>query len=69
MGNANTSPNQEATRVEYFTNEELAEQTEWIRVKNKSKRRKMTTSPTPHQQQRGVSEPPQQKDRHQPPHR
>jgi hypothetical protein len=38
MGNTNTSSNQEATRVEYFTNEdELAEETEWIKVKNKSK--------------------------------
>ena len=64
MGNANTSSNQEATRVEYFTDEEeLAEETEWIRVKNKSKKRKMITSPTPLQQQRGVSEPPQQKDK------
>jgi len=39
MGNANTSSNQEVTRVEYFTDEELAEQTEWIRVKNKSKKK------------------------------
>ena len=39
MGNANTSSNQEPTRVEYFTDEdELAEETEWIRVKNKSKK-------------------------------
>jgi len=62
MGNANTSSNQEATRVEYFTDEdELAEETEWITVKNKSKNRKMTTSPTPHQQQRGILKRPQQK--------
>ena len=40
MGNANTSSNQEETRVDYFTDEEqLAEETEWIRVKNKSKKR------------------------------
>jgi len=38
MGNANNSSNQEATKVEYFTDEELAEETEWIRVKNKSKK-------------------------------
>ena len=39
MGNANASSNQEPTRVEYFTDEdELAEETEWIRVKNKSKK-------------------------------
>ena len=39
MGNATTSSNQESTRVEYFTDEdELAEETEWIRVKNKSKK-------------------------------
>jgi hypothetical protein len=64
MGNAKASSNQEATRVEYITDEdELAEQTEWIRAKNKSKKRKMTTSPTPHQQQRRISEPPQQKDK------
>jgi len=64
MGNANTSSNQEATRVQYFTDEEeLAEETKWIRVKNKTKKRKVTTSPTPHQQQRGVSELPQQKDK------
>jgi hypothetical protein len=64
MGNANTRSNQEATRVEYFTDEEeFAEETEWIRVKNKSKKRKMNTSPTPLHQQRGVSEPPQQKDK------
>jgi hypothetical protein len=31
-------------------------------TKNKSKKRKMTTSPTPHQQQREISEPPRQKD-------
>jgi predicted MPP superfamily phosphohydrolase len=69
MGNANTGSNQEATTVEYFTDEdELAEATEWIRVKNKSKKQKMTTSPTPHQQQRGISEPPRQKDT-KPPHR
>jgi hypothetical protein len=37
-GNANISSNQEATRVEYFTDEEeLAEETEWIRVKIKVK--------------------------------
>jgi len=53
-----------STRVEYFTDEdELAEETEWIRVKNKSKKRKMNTSPTPHQQQRGISEPPQHKEK------
>ena len=64
MGNAATSSNQESTRVEYFTDEdELAEETEWIRVKNKSKKRKMNTSPTPHQQQQGISEPPQQKEK------
>jgi hypothetical protein len=63
MENANTSSNQEATRVEYFTDEELAEETEWIRVKNKSKKRKMNTSPNPLQQQQGTSEPPQQKDK------
>jgi CRISPR/Cas system endoribonuclease Cas6 (RAMP superfamily) len=52
MGNATTSSNQESTRVEYFTDkDELAEETEWIRVKNKSKKWKMNTSPTPHQQQ------------------
>jgi hypothetical protein len=40
VGNANTSSNQEATRVQYFTDEEqLAEETEWIRVKNKTKKR------------------------------
>jgi len=67
MGNANTSSNQEETRVDYFTDEEqLAEETEWIRVKNKSKKRKMNTSPTPLQQQRGASEPPQQKDKRMP---
>ena len=39
MGNASTSPNQATTRVQYFTDEdELAEETEWIRVKNKSKK-------------------------------
>jgi hypothetical protein len=72
MGNATTSSNQESTRVEYFTDEdELAEETEWIRVKNKSKKWKMNTSPTPHQQQRGISEPPQQKEKKDtsPPHR
>src|SRR5215469_14210649 len=38
-GNANITSNQEATRVEYFTDgEEVAEETEWIRVKNKSKK-------------------------------
>src|SRR5215469_10577813 len=64
MGNAYTSSNQETTRVEYFTDEEeLAEETEWIRVKNKNKKRKMTTSPTPHQQQRGITEPPRPKDK------
>ena len=64
MGNANTSSNQEPTRVEYFTDEdELAEETEWIRVKNKSKKQKITTSPTPHQQQRGILETPRQKDK------
>jgi len=64
MENANTSSNQEATRVEYFTDEEeLAEETEWIRVKNKSKKRKMNTLPNPLQQQQGASEPPQQKDK------
>jgi len=64
VGNANTSSNQEATRVEYFKDdEELAEETEWIIVKNKTKKRKVTTSPTPHQQQCGVSEPPKQKDK------
>ena len=50
MGNASTSPNQDTTRVEYFTDEdELAEETEWIRVKNKSKKREMNTSPAPYQ--------------------
>jgi len=63
MGNATTSSNQESTRIEYFTDEELAEETEWIRVKNKSKKRKKNTSPTPQQQQRGISEPPQQKEK------
>jgi hypothetical protein len=63
-GNVNSSSNQEVTRVEYFTDEdELAEETEWIRVKNKGKKRKMNMSPTPLQQQRGVTEPPQQKDK------
>jgi len=62
-GNASTSYNQEVIRVGYFTDEEeLAEETEWIRAKNKSNKRKMNTSPTPLQQQRGVSEPLQQKD-------
>jgi hypothetical protein len=61
-GNASTRSNQEVIRVEYFTiEEELAEETELIRVKNKSKKRKMPTSPTPLQQHRGVSEPLQQK--------
>ena len=74
MGNATTSSNQESTRVEYFTDEdELAEETEWIRVKNKSKKLQMNTSATPHQQQRAISEPPQQKERKipapPPPHR
>jgi hypothetical protein len=64
MINASTGSNQEANRVEYFTDEdELAEETEWIRAKNKSKKRKITTSPTPYQQQRGISEPPRQKDK------
>ena len=46
MGKANTSPNQETTRIEYFTDEdELAEETEWIRAQNKCKKRKMNTSP------------------------
>jgi len=46
MGNANTSSNEEATRAEYFTDKDkLAEETELIRVKNKSKKRKMNTSP------------------------
>ena len=68
MGNANNSSNQEAARVEYFTDEnELAEETEWLRVNNKSKKRKMNTSPTPHQQQRGNSELPKQKDTTSPP--
>ena len=63
MENANTSSNQEATRVEYFTDEEeLAEETEWIGVKNKSKKWKMNTSPIPLQQQLRASEPSQQKD-------
>jgi hypothetical protein len=63
-GNANINSKREATREEYFTDEEeLAEEAEWIRVKNKSKKRKMSTSPTLLQQQRGVSEPPQQKDK------
>jgi len=60
-GNDNNSSNHEVTRVEYFTDEEeLAEETEWIRVKNKGKKRKMNMSPTPLQQQRGATEPPQQ---------
>jgi hypothetical protein len=51
MRSATTSSNQEAARVEYFIDEdERAEETEWIRVKNKSKKRKMNTSPTPRQQ-------------------
>jgi hypothetical protein len=38
MGNATTSSNQESTSVEYSTDEdELAEETEWLRVKDKSK--------------------------------
>ena len=64
MRNTTTSSNQESTRVEYFTDEdELAEETEWIRVKNKSKNLEMNTSPTLHQQQRGISKPPQQKEK------
>ena len=64
MRNANTSSNKEAVREEYFKNEyELAEETERIRVENKSKKRKVTTSPTPPQQQRGISEPSRQKDK------
>ena len=64
MGNASTSHNQETTRIEYFTDEdELAEETERIRVQNKCKKRKMNTFPTPQQQQRGNSEPPQQKEK------
>ena len=63
MGNANTSSNQEVTTVDYFTDEEeLAEETEWIGVKNKSKKWKMNTSPIPLQQQLRASEPSQQKD-------
>ena len=61
-GKDNNSSNHEVTRVEYFTDEEeLAEETEWIRVKNKGKKRKTNMSPTPLQQQRGATEPPQQK--------
>ena len=46
MGNANTSANQETARIENFTYEdELAEETEWIRVQNKCKKRKINTSP------------------------
>ena len=33
MGNANTNSNEEATRVGYFTDEELAEEKEWISQK------------------------------------
>jgi excinuclease UvrABC helicase subunit UvrB len=37
--NVNTSSNQEVTRVEYFTDEEEpAEETEWITVKNKGEK-------------------------------
>ena len=51
MGNASTSPIQETIRIEYFTDEdELTEETEWLRVQNKCKKRKMNTSPTPQQQ-------------------
>jgi hypothetical protein len=60
-GNANTNYNQEAARVYYFTDEEeLAEETEWIRIKNKGEKRKMIISLTPLQQQWGVSGPTQQ---------
>ena len=60
-GNDNNGSNNEVTRVEYFTDEEeLAEETEWIRVKYKGKKRKINMSPTPLQQQRGATEPPQQ---------
>jgi len=71
MGNANISPNQKTTRVEYFTGEdELAEETEWIRVTNKCKKWKIDISVTPQQQQRGKSEPQQQKEkRYHPLHR
>jgi hypothetical protein len=61
--NDTTSSIQEVTRVEYFTDEELAEETEWIRVKNKGKKRKMNMSPTPLQQQRGATGPPQQNEK------
>ena len=68
MGNANTNPKQETTRVEYFTDDdEIAEEREWIRVQNKCKKHEMNTSPTPQQQQRGESEPPQQKEKKIPP--
>jgi hypothetical protein len=61
MGTASTNSNHKAARVEYFTDEEeLAEETEWIRVKNKGRKRKMNNSPTLLQQQRGVPGPPQQ---------
>jgi hypothetical protein len=65
VGNAHTSSNQNATRVEYFTDDEekLAEEKQWVRVKSKIKKRNMDTSPIPHQQKRGDSEPSQQKDK------
>ena len=66
-GNANTSSKQGVTRVEYFTDEEeLAEETEWIRIKNKGKKRKMTMSPTPPQKQREAMQTQEQKDKRAP---